>query len=661
MKLAPALVHTTIVLALSIGCSRPRSETVEDTAGAIGLALQVGGHSINSASYTLTGPGGFSRMGTIDLGHSNTFTAIIGGIPAGTGYNIALTAGATGVACQGSASFAVVAKATTTVMVKLACREAPRNGSVMVQGTLNLCPVIDSASSTPAEVNVGSSLALSGSAHDADVGPQALSYAWTAAPGVSLSGASSAHAQLTCLAPGPVSVTLTVSDGDCTESLVMPIACTPAPVLQVYATGETDPVPHAGDAADDPAIWVNPADPALSTIIGTDKTAGGGLGVYDLAGHQLQFVTAGELNNVDLRTGFPLGGQSVALVTAGNRTDNSIAIYKVDPATRQLVDVKARTITTLTTYGSCMYHSAATGKFYYFVDSKAGDIEQWELFDNGAGLVDAVKVRNLPKLGSQPEACTVDDELGFLYVGEEDVGIWKFNAEPGTPDMPTLVDGVGPGGHLVADVEGLAIARTGAGTGFLIAANQGDSTYAVYQRGGSNAFVKLFRVGASCAADEVTGSDGIDVTTAALGPAFPGGVLVTQDDTNSPTGNQNFKLVPLADILGGNALPPVCATPDGGAPADAVPPGPDAMSMDPEAGAGFPEAFCNAFCGKCATCWDPPGGFSEGDCLYQLSKPNFALSDCLAGCAAGKTPGFSPANLPANWEALACLEFDGAI
>ena len=39
----------------------------------------------------------------------------------------------------------------------------------------------------------------------------------------------------------------------------------------VTPAGETEPMPHAGDSADDPAIWVNPRDPTHSTIIGTDK------------------------------------------------------------------------------------------------------------------------------------------------------------------------------------------------------------------------------------------------------------------------------------------------------------------------------------------------------------------------------------------------------
>src|SRR5262245_31952618 len=60
----------------------------------------------------------------------------------------------------------------------------------------------------------------------------------------------------------------------------------------VAATVETDPVPHDGDAADDPAIWVHPTDPAKSVILGTDKR--GGLALYDLAGRQIQYLPGGD-------------------------------------------------------------------------------------------------------------------------------------------------------------------------------------------------------------------------------------------------------------------------------------------------------------------------------------------------------------------------------
>jgi 3-phytase len=326
--------------------------------------------------------------------------------------------------------------------------------------------------------------------------------------------------------------------------VVTPAALAAAALETVMATVETDPVPNGGDAADDPAIWVNPNDPAQSVIIGTDKR--GGLAVYELSGKQIQYLPDGQMDNVDLRDGFKLDGQTVAIVTASNRKDNSIAIYKINPQSRTLENVAARKIKHgLTVYGMCMYRSAKTGKIYYFGTSKSGEVEQWELFESN-GKVDAKKARNF-KLGSVVEGCVADDELGHFYVAEEAVGIWKFGAEPETGSEHTQVAKVGDG-HLFADVEGLAIAYGKDGAGYLIASSQGNHSYVVYRREGNNEFVKKFRVSAGEGVDGCEETDGIDVTTANLGPSFPHGVFVVQDGFNDK-GNQNFKLVPLQTIV----------------------------------------------------------------------------------------------------------------
>lgn len=316
-------------------------------------------------------------------------------------------------------------------------------------------------------------------------------------------------------------------------------------VYEVSATIETQPMPNADDAADDPAIWLNRSRPAASTIIGTDKK--GGLAVYDLRGRQIQYLPDGKMNNVDIRYNFPLGGRRVALVTAGNRTDNSIAIYRVNPATRMLENVAARKITTLETYGSCMYRSRATGKFYYFVNSKAGKVEQWELSGNREGRVEAQSVRSFA-VGSQTEGCVADDESARFYIGEENVGIWKYGAEPNAGTARTQVAKTSPEGPLVSNVEGLTLTYGKNGAGCLIASSQGSSTYVVYRRDGKNQFVKSFRIVDAAGIDGVSETDGIDATTVNLGPAFPYGVFITQDGHND--GNQNFKLVPLQSIIG---------------------------------------------------------------------------------------------------------------
>ncbi len=328
---------------------------------------------------------------------------------------------------------------------------------------------------------------------------------------------------------------------------------TPVPVT---AAAETQQVPHGGDAADDAAVWIHPSDPEQSVIIGTDKQ--GGIAVYDLAGTELSYRPDGNMNNVDLRYNFRLAGASVALAAASDRTHNSLALYRVDPTTRGLVDVAARVITmSPEPYGLCMYRSAATGVYYVFTNDSSGAVRQWELFDAGAGRVDARQVRTFD-VGGQTEGCVADDEAGTLFVGEEDVAIWKYGAEPGAGSARTQVDAVG-GGRLVADVEGLTLYTTSAGGGYLLASSQGNDSYVVYERGGANAYVLTFAVAAG-SVDRVTATDGIDVTNFGLGSRFPEGVFVVQDNTNTG-GNQNYKLVQWGTIARSRASGPLAIDP----------------------------------------------------------------------------------------------------
>ena len=106
------------------------------------------------------------------------------------------------------------------------------------------------------------------------------------------------------------------------------------PAVSVYATAETAPVGTGNeDAADDPAIWRNPEDPAKSLIVGTDKKAG--LHVYNLKGEDLFFLDAGLLNNVDLVT----LADGTVLVAASDRTDpdnSAIALFRLDTQSARL-------------------------------------------------------------------------------------------------------------------------------------------------------------------------------------------------------------------------------------------------------------------------------------------------------------------------------------
>jgi 3-phytase len=323
------------------------------------------------------------------------------------------------------------------------------------------------------------------------------------------------------------------------------------PIVRPLAVLQTTPVPHDGDAADDPAIWLHPTRPELSLILGTDKR--GGLISYDMEGRQLQIVSDGmRPNNVDVLYDVPLRGEKIDIAVAGCRAADSLGVkfWRIDRATRELSDVTSGNAIPVfghtEPYGTGVYYSRISGNFYVFVNNKKGQQEQYQIKDGGTGKLAAFKVRSF-KLNSQTEGCVCDDELGLVYIAEERVGIWRFGAEPDAPGQGKLIAKVGEHG-LKADVEGLTLYCAAGGKGYLVASSQGNSTFKVYARDGENAFVCTIAP-AKGAIKPPSDTDGIAVTNRPTSPAFSKGLFVVQDGSN-PKGNQNFKLYRWVDIAG---------------------------------------------------------------------------------------------------------------
>jgi 3-phytase len=325
-----------------------------------------------------------------------------------------------------------------------------------------------------------------------------------------------------------------------------PRIASPIVVHTVEPMVETEQVQDHGDAADDPAIWVHPSDPARSLVIGSQKKRG--IEVYDLTGKRLQVLAVGRTNNVDLRQGVLVGGKRRDIVAGSNRDDRTLTLYEVDPATRRLADVAAAPIPTgmRDPYGLCMYHSAKSGKLYVFINNPdAGEFRQWEIGASGAKLTGKL-VREFT-VGTQAEGCAADDETGALYIAEEDVGLWRYSAEPDGGTARRQLDSTAESGRLTADVEGIGIYHGKDGSGYLLVSNQGADNYAVYRRQGDNDFIGFFSIVANdkLGIDGASETDGLEVNSAPLGQSFPQGMLVVQDGRNiTPVERQNFKLVP---------------------------------------------------------------------------------------------------------------------
>ncbi|MEH2294914.1 phytase [Nostoc sp.] len=341
--------------------------------------------------------------------------------------------------------------------------------------------------------------------------------------------------------------------------------------------------------ADDPAIYVNATNAADSLVLTSVKNAG--LRVYDLSGNLLQTVNPGGIcyNNIDLQYGFKLGNQSIDIAVASDRQNEQLAILKINPNPttpgqylENITDSNIGTIfqaspfeppysaSTRSSYGVTLYRSPITNDYYVFTSRRqTGDIAQFKLIDKGNGKIGAELVREFTIPSStaadrspQTEGMVVDQETGFLYIAQEDVGIWKFQAEPDGGITGKLIDRVRfeGGSHLTDDAEGLTIYYGKNGTGYLLASSQGDSTFVAYTREGNNEYVGNFAIGNNGSIESVQESDGADVINVPLGSNFPFGLFVTQDGSNEPAKtidgenvNSNFKLVPWENIA--NALP----------------------------------------------------------------------------------------------------------
>jgi len=325
-----------------------------------------------------------------------------------------------------------------------------------------------------------------------------------------------------------------------------------APTVQVPARAETVAVATLNaDAADDPAIWAAPAGTSVffggqsvpGFIAGTDKKAG--LYVYGLDGAQLQFLPDGLLNNVDLRSDVMVDGRRQVLLGASDRGRMGVALYLFDPAGGAGSQVRPWGFIrsdVVEPYGFCM--GRVGGVPHAILIGKDGEVRQYRI-DAGANGPTGTEVRRFA-VGSQSEGCTVDDEAGMLYIGEELGGVWRYALAPESGSARTSVQAIDASGRLRADVEGTTLIRDRGAT-YLLVSSQGDNAFAVWRvDGAAPAYAGRFSVAANGGVDAVTGTDGLDAMSGPVGP-YPEGLVVVQDDQNEGM-SQNFKLIDWRDV-----------------------------------------------------------------------------------------------------------------
>lgn len=317
----------------------------------------------------------------------------------------------------------------------------------------------------------------------------------------------------------------------------------------VTATAETEPVKslEGEDAADDPAIWVNPNNAEQSLVLGTNKK--GGVYVYDLDGNTKQFIDCGHINNIDLKNGFYYKGKVVSLVTGTNRSLNTISVFVIDPDSVKLSNVIANIPSGVSeVYGICNYYNTKEQKHYSIVNGKDFQIEQWYLNYESDSIYYRL-IRSF-KVSSQLEGMVTNDSTGILYYGVEQEGIFKVDLLNSFAIPEKLADSDSLNVDITYDIEGIALFSYNCQT-YLMASSQGSFSYAIFNIGVNDKYVGSFKV-INGVIDGVEETDGLEVVSVPLGSFYPNGLIVLQDGFNfdgDSLMNQNFKYVPFECVI----------------------------------------------------------------------------------------------------------------
>lgn len=322
-----------------------------------------------------------------------------------------------------------------------------------------------------------------------------------------------------------------------------------APAKSIAPRVVTETVVHD---TDDPAIWIDHADPAHSLVVGTDKDSDGSLYAFDLHGRIVARVPGlRRPNNVDIATGLVLGGRPVDIAVVTEREAQRLRVFRLpDLAPLDRGDLTVFDgDTTRAPMGIAIYTRPRDHAMFAVVGGKSGPADgylwQYRLEDDGTGHVKMTKVRAFGAYSGRKEieAIAVDDELGYVYYSDEQYGVHKYAADPDAADANRELALFGTRGF-ASDLEGISIYRSGPGTGYILVSNQQADTFRVFPREGTpgrphdHPFLLALRL-------STRESDGSDVTNVAL-PGFPGGLFVAMST------NRTFQFYAWDDLAGGD-------------------------------------------------------------------------------------------------------------
>ncbi|AQX13767.1 3-phytase [Elizabethkingia meningoseptica] len=286
--------------------------------------------------------------------------------------------------------------------------------------------------------------------------------------------------------------------------------------------------------SDDPAIWVNPQDPAKSLVIGTDKDINGGLFVFDLNGKIQKDLTVTGLkrpNNVDIAYGIMLNGKKTDIAVTTERFTHKLRIFSL-PDMKPVDNGGIPVFEGQTGEGErdlmgISLYTDSKGKIYAIAGRKTGPQDgsylwQYLLSDSGKGYVEGKLVRKFGHYSGKKEieSIAVDNENGYVYYSDEQYGVRKYYADPskGNQELDVFAKT-----GFTEDHEGISIYKTGSKKGYILVSDQGANKFHIFRREGKNTLLKIVKVLANK-------SDGSDMVSIPLNNTFKHGLFVVMSD-----------------------------------------------------------------------------------------------------------------------------------
>jgi 3-phytase len=302
-------------------------------------------------------------------------------------------------------------------------------------------------------------------------------------------------------------------------------------------------------------------------VVVNDKgllTGKGGLYIYNLNGVQIQKVPLQQPQNPDIRYNVVLGNDTMDVLVcvdrqAGNTAYNRVRVFKIDPNKAEATSGFLTEITTNAgiptgqneAYGHGLYLRPSDGALFSIVSGYTNvDFTQIKLESDGDGKVKGAIVRKWGGsdiLGDVCEGICCDDELGFIYICDENDRVLKFHADP-DKNVNTLVETFAENDGIVSDREGINIYRCDNNTGYVLVSSQGNNEIKVYDRV-TNEFKGTVNP------KGMKDCDGLDVTAMPLGAQFPHGMAAFH--LGSTAGSQ-FSFYDWSDIATGLSLTTPC-------------------------------------------------------------------------------------------------------